>query len=146
MTIDGDFVESPTDWVRDQVRQIERNGTTDGTTIAGRPVVVVTMRGARTGKLRKVPLMRVEDHGVYAVVASMGGAPKNPVWYHNLVAHPRVGLQDGTEHGERIGREVVGEERAVWWKRAVAAFPDYDEYQRKTEREIPVFVLEPLAS
>lgn len=146
MPLDGEYVESPRDWVRDQVRKIEENGTTDGTTIAGRPVIVMTTRGAKSGKLRKVPLMRVEDNGTYAVVASMGGSPKNPVWYHNVVAHPQVDLQDGTEHSERVAREVTGEEKAFWWKRAVAAYPDYADYQAKTDRQIPVFVLEPTTS
>lgn len=109
----------------------------------GMPVVVLTMRGARTGKTRKVPLMRVEHDGRYAAVASMGGAPQHPVWYYNLLAHPDLVLQDGLERTRMRARELSGEERAVWWDRAVAAYPDYAAYQRRTTRTIPVFVLEP---
>ena len=109
-------------------------------------MVLLTTRGVRSGKLRKVPLMRVEHDGAYAIVASLGGAPKHPVWYHNVVADPHVELQDGTVTGDFQAREVTGEEKAVWWERAVAAYPDYAEYQRKTDRQIPVFVLEPVAA
>jgi deazaflavin-dependent oxidoreductase (nitroreductase family) len=108
----------------------------------GMPVVLMTMRGAKSGKVRKVPVMRVEHEGTYAAVASMGGAPKNPVWYHNLVANPRVELQDGPVRREVTAREVYGDEKALWWERAVAAYPDYANYQQRTERQIPVFVLE----
>lgn len=111
----------------------------------GLPVVIVTCRGASTGAIRKVPLMRVEHDGVYLAVASLGGAPKNPVWYRNLVANPEVTLQDGSQVSRRVAREIHGEEYAQWWPRAVAAFPDYAGYQRKTSRTIPLFVLEPLA-
>ena len=111
----------------------------------GKPVIVVTSRGNKTGKLRKTPLMRVEHDGRYAAVASLGGAPKHPVWYHNLVADPHVELQDGPVKQDMIAREVTGDERAEWWERAVAAYPPYAEYQAKTERVIPVFVLEPVA-
>ena len=140
--MEGEYVSSPTKWVRDHVEQIERSGGTEGMHLRGMSVVVLTIRGAKTGKLRKVPLMRVEHDGVYAAVASIGGAPKNPVWYYNLLANPKVDLQDGTEHREVTAREITGEEKAVWWERAVAAFPDYANYQARTERQIPVFVLE----
>jgi len=106
------------------------------------PVVIITMRGVKSGKVRKVPVMRVEHDGVYAAVASRGGAPTNPVWYHNLVANPKVELQDATVTKEAVAREVFGDEKATWWERAVAAYPDYADYQLKTARQIPVFVLE----
>ena len=112
----------------------------------GLPVVILTTQGATSGKLRKVPLMRVEHEDAYAVVASLGGAPKNPVWYYNVVANPVVELQDGPVKQDMVAREATGEEKALWWGRAIAAFPDYAEYQRKTDREIPVFVLEPSGS
>jgi deazaflavin-dependent oxidoreductase (nitroreductase family) len=108
------------------------------------PVVILTTLGAKSGKLRKIPLMRVEHDGAYAVVASMGGAPKHPVWYFNLVANPLVELQDGPVKQDMTARELAGEEKAAWWERAVAAYPDYANYQRRTDREIPVFVLEPV--
>ncbi|MBO8193588.1 nitroreductase family deazaflavin-dependent oxidoreductase [Streptomyces oryzae] len=143
MPIDGEYEPSPEQWVRDQVELYERSGGTEGTTMRGMPVVILTTRGAKSGKVRKTPLMRVEHEGTYAVVASLGGAPTHPVWYHNVVADPRVELQDGPVRQDMTAREVTGEEKAVWWKRAVEAFPDYAAYQRKTDREIPVFVLEP---
>jgi deazaflavin-dependent oxidoreductase (nitroreductase family) len=124
------------------VEQIEQAGTTAVLT-HGKGVVLLTMRGAKTGKLRKVPLMRVEHDGRYAAVASLGGAPKNPVWYYNLKADPSVQLQDGEDTREFVARELEGEERDLWWARAVEAWPDYAEYQTKTDRQIPVFVLEP---
>jgi deazaflavin-dependent oxidoreductase (nitroreductase family) len=139
----GDYAPSPTRWVREQVRRYEESDGTEGTTIRGLPVVLLTMRGARTGKMRKVPLMRVEHEGRYAAVASMGGAPKHPVWYYNLLAHPELELRDGPVRVSMRAREVFGEEKERWWTRAVAAFPDYAAYQRRTPREIPVFVLEP---
>jgi F420H(2)-dependent quinone reductase len=145
MPLNGDFELSPTGWVRDQTEKILETGTTESVDIKGRPVVLITTRGAKSGKLRKVPLMRVEHDGVYAIVASLGGAPKHPVWYHNVKADPRVELQDGTVTKDYVAREVTGDEKAVWWKRAVATYPDYDDYQRKTDRQIPVFVLEPVA-
>jgi deazaflavin-dependent oxidoreductase (nitroreductase family) len=107
------------------------------------PVVLLTMKGAKSGKIRKVPLMRVEHDGRYAAVASLGGAPKHPVWYYNLVADPRVQVQDGASQMSMVAREIHGDEKADWWKRAVEAYPDYADYQKKTDREIPVFVLEP---
>ena len=143
MPLTGEYELSPASWVRDQTEKIFETGTTDSVDIKGRPVVLVTMRGAKSGKLRKVPLMRVEHDGVYAIVASKGGAPTNPVWYANVVANPHVELQDGTETKEYDAREVTGDERAQWWERSVAAYPPYAEYQEKTNRLIPVFVLEP---
>jgi len=144
MPLTGEVELSPTQWVREQTEKILETGTTDGVEIQGRPVILLTTRGAKTGKLRKVPLMRVEHEGKYAIVASKGGAPKNPVWYYNVKADPHVELQDGTVTKEYLAREVTGEEKALWWKRAVEAFPPYEEYQKKTTREIPVFVLEPI--
>jgi deazaflavin-dependent oxidoreductase (nitroreductase family) len=142
----GTYEPSAQQWVRDQVELYERSGGTDGTTLRGMPVIVLTMVGARSGKIRKVALMRVEHEGRYAAVASLGGAPRHPVWYHNLVADPRVELQDGPAKVDMVAREVTGEERALWWERAVAAYPDYADYQQKTERVIPVFVLERAAT
>lgn len=121
---------------------MESTDGAEGTTLGGRPVVLLTTRGAKSGKLRKTPLMRVEHDGTYAVVASLGGAPKNPVWYYNVKADPHVELRDGPNKQDMVAREVTGDEKATWWERAVAAFPDYAEYQKKTDREIPVFVLE----
>jgi F420H(2)-dependent quinone reductase len=145
MPIDGEYEPSPSKWVRDQVEQFESSGGTQGITLAdtGLPVVVITNLGAKTGKVRKTPLMRVEHNGSYAAIASQGGAPKHPLWYYNFLANPRVELQDGPKTIEMIAREVSGEERAQWWERSVAAFPPYAEYQKKTERVIPVFVLDP---
>ena len=120
------------------------SGGTAGTDLQGKPVVLLTSIGAKTGKLRKTPLMRVEHNGEYAIVASLGGAPKHPVWYHNVVKNPRVELQDGSVSGDYEAREVFGEEKAAWWERAVAAWPAYADYQQKTDREIPVFVLTPI--
>ncbi|MFF4229312.1 nitroreductase family deazaflavin-dependent oxidoreductase [Streptomyces sp. NPDC001820] len=145
MPLEGEYEPSPEKWVRDQVDAYERSGGTEGTMMRGLPVIVLTTRGAKSGKIRKSPLMRVEHDGTYAVVASLGGAPKHPVWYHNVVADPRVELQDGPDRRDMTAREVTGDEKAVWWERAVAAFPDYAEYQKKTDREIPVFVVEPAA-
>jgi deazaflavin-dependent oxidoreductase (nitroreductase family) len=143
MPLDGEYELSPTSWVREQTEKILETGTTESVGINGMSVVLVTTRGAKTGKLRKVPLMRVEHDGRYAIVASLGGAPKNPVWYYNVKADPKVELQDGTETNDFVAREVTGDEKAIWWERAVAAYPPYADYQRKTDREIPVFVLEP---
>ncbi|KPC83981.1 MULTISPECIES: nitroreductase family deazaflavin-dependent oxidoreductase [Streptomyces] len=141
MPIEGEYEPSPTTWVREQVELIESSGGTQGTTLRGMPVILLTTRGAKSGKLRKTPLMRVEHDGEYAVVASLGGAPKHPVWYYNVQADPRVELRDGTTLHDMVAREVTGEEKALWWGRAVEAFPDYADYQTKTDREIPVFVL-----
>ncbi|MGQ0463819.1 MAG: nitroreductase family deazaflavin-dependent oxidoreductase [Sporichthyaceae bacterium] len=135
---------SPTEWVRDQTAQILSTGTTDGVTVYDRPIVLFTTTGAKTGKQRLVPLMRVEHDGSYAMVASKGGAPEHPAWYGNVTANPTVTVQDGTAVGEYRAREVEGDERAAWWDRAVEAFPPYAEYQAKTERLIPVLVVEPV--
>ncbi|MFH8476044.1 nitroreductase family deazaflavin-dependent oxidoreductase [Streptomyces sp. NPDC018000] len=145
MPLKGEYEPSPAQWVRDQVELFESSGGREGTTMRGLPVIILTTRGARSGKIRKTPLMRVEHNGMYAVVASQGGAPKHPVWYHNIVADPRVELQDGPARQDMNAREVTGDEKAVWWQRAVEAFPDYADYQLKTDRQIPVFVLEPAA-
>jgi F420H(2)-dependent quinone reductase len=144
MTIDGEYAPSPRAWVRDQVTEYEGSGGTAGTTLgeSGLPVVIVTNRGAKTGAVRKTPLMRVAHEGSYAAIGSMGGAPKNPVWVYNLRANPQVVVQDGPGTFELTAREVSGEERAAWWERSVAAYPPYAEYQQKTDRLIPVFVLE----
>jgi deazaflavin-dependent oxidoreductase (nitroreductase family) len=142
MPIQGDYEPSPAGWVRDQVQKYESSGGTAGTTMRGMPVVLLTMRGRKSGKLRKVPLMRVEHDGVYAAVGSMGGAPTDPQWVANIVADPHLQLQDGPKVIEVTAREVHGEEKALWWERAVAAYPDYADYQLRTERQIPVFVLE----
>lgn len=143
MPIEGEYEPSPTPWVREQVELIESSGGTQGTTLHGKPVILLTTRGAKSGKIRKTPLMRVEHDGHYAAVASLGGAPEHPVWYHNVVADPRVELRDGTVRQDMVAREVTGAEKALWWGRAVEAFPDYADYQTKTDREIPVFVLAP---
>jgi deazaflavin-dependent oxidoreductase (nitroreductase family) len=143
MTVRGDYVPSPADWVREQVETYERSGGREGNTFldTGLPVVIVTMRGNRSGNVRKIPLMRVEHDGEYALVASKGGSPRHPVWYHNLKAHPdEVAVQDGPEPFDVHVRELTGAERAEWWERAVAAYPPYAEYQEKTDREIPVFL------
>lgn len=142
MPLQGEYEPSPEKFVRDQVELIESSGGTEGTTMRGMPVVVLTTLGVKSGKIRKTPLMRVEHNGTYAVVASLGGSPKHPVWYHNIVADPRVELQDGPLRQDMIAREVTGEEKARWWERAVEAYPDYADYQTKTDRQIPVFVLE----
>ena len=155
MPLKGEYEPSEAQFVRDQVELYESSGGTQGTTLSvlvardederfrDLPVVILTTLGAKSGKIRKTPVMRVENDGVYAVVASMAGAPKHPVWNHNAVADPRVELQDGTVRQDMLAREVTGEEKSVWWARAVEAFPDYAEYQKNTTREIPVLVLEP---
>lgn len=143
MTITGTYVPSPSAWVRKQVETIEETGTTGSVDIQGRPVVLLTMNGV-TGSVRKVPLMRVEHDGVYAAVASKGGAPDHPKWYANLRKNPVLELQDGERSWVARAREIEGAERDEWWERCVAAFPNYAEYQRNTERLIPVFVLEPV--
>ncbi|WP_448072656.1 nitroreductase family deazaflavin-dependent oxidoreductase [Georgenia yuyongxinii] len=142
--MDGEYAPSTSERSRQQVAEFEASGGTRANTLRGYPIVVVTMRGARSGKIRKVPLMRVEHDGRYLAVASLGGAPRHPQWYHNLRAHPRAEVQDGADVVETTARELDGEERARWWVRAVAAFPDYAAYQRRTERLIPVLLLEPV--
>ena len=145
MPLEGEYEPSPTAWVREQVELYESSGGTKGTTLmdTGMPVILLTTLGVKSGKIRKTPLMRVEHDGTYAVVASQGGAPKHPVWYFNIKSQPHVELQDGPVKQDMIAREVTGAEKAEWWERAVAAYPPYAEYQEKTSREIPVFVLEP---
>jgi deazaflavin-dependent oxidoreductase (nitroreductase family) len=146
VTLHGDYVPSPAQWVRDQVEAYERSGGAEANTLrdTGLPVVIVTTRGAKTGAVRKSPLMRVEHDGEYALIASVGGAPSNPAWYRNLVAAPDdVTVQDGAEPTPVHVREVDGDEREVWWARAVAAFPPYAEYQQRTSRRIPVLVATP---
>jgi deazaflavin-dependent oxidoreductase (nitroreductase family) len=144
MPLTGEYEPSTATWVRENVEQIERSGGKEGMALRGMRVILMTNKGAKSGKLRKTPLMRVEHDGKYAVVASQGGAPTHPFWYYNLVANPLVELQDGTEKQDMTAREVTGEEKAQWWERAVAAYPDYADYQAKTDRPIPVFVLEPV--
>ncbi|MBY8889161.1 nitroreductase family deazaflavin-dependent oxidoreductase [Streptomyces sp. PTM05] len=144
MPLNGEYEPSPDTFVSDQVALYERSGGTEGTTLQGKPVVVLTSLGAKSGKVRKTPLMRVEHDGSYALVASQGGAPKHPTWYFNLVAHPVVELQDGPVRRDMRARVVEGAERDAWWARAVEAWPDYAEYVKKTDRVIPVFVLEPV--
>jgi len=141
--IQGDYEPSPWKFVADQVALYEATGGAEGGTLQDKPVVILTTQGRRSGKLRKTPLMRVEHNGTYAVVASMGGAPKHPVWYLNVTASPAVTLQDGPNVYDMAAREVQGEEKARWWARAVEAWPAYAEYQTKTHRQIPVIVLEP---
>jgi F420H(2)-dependent quinone reductase len=143
MPLDGEYEPSAWDWVRNQVAEIEGSGGAEGTTLRDMAVIIVTSRGVKSGKLRKNPLMRVEHDGKYAAVASVGGAPKNPNWYYNIAADPHVEVQDGPIKQDMIAREVTGDEKAAWWKRAVAAYPDYADYQANTDRLIPVFVLEP---
>jgi F420H(2)-dependent quinone reductase len=147
MPLEGEFAAmDPAAWVRDQIETWERSGGTKGTTLrdTGLPVVIVLNRGARSGELHRTPLMRVEHEGSYLAVGSKGGAPKNPAWVANLRAHPDVEVWDGPVHDDFVARELDGDERAAWWERAVAAYPPYADYQQKTERVIPVFVLEPV--
>ena len=142
MPLQGEYAPGTAAWARKQAEAYEASDGAQAADLRGRPVIVLTSVGAKTGKLRKTALMRVEHDGVYAVVASLGGAPQHPVWYYNLKKNPRVELQDGATKHEYIAREVGGDEKAVWWKRACATWPDYAKYQTKTERQIPVFVLE----
>jgi deazaflavin-dependent oxidoreductase (nitroreductase family) len=141
MPLSGEYAPSPSDWSREQAEQYEASGGSIDGDLRGRPVIVVTSVGAKTSKLRKTPLMRVEHDGEYLVVGSLGGAPKNPVWVYNLRKNPHVELQDGPEKHDYLSRELTGDERALWWERAVTAFPNYAGYQRKTERVIPIFRL-----
>jgi deazaflavin-dependent oxidoreductase (nitroreductase family) len=143
MTPAGEYEPSPAQWVRDQVEAYERSGGEEASTLrdTGLPIIIVTTRGNKSGKVRKIPLMRVEHDGEYALVASMGGAPKHPVWYYNLKADPNgVAIQDGPEPFDVDVREAAGDERAEWWDRAVAAYPPYADYQNRTDRQIPVFI------
>ncbi len=146
MPLEGEYEPSPAEWVRDQVAEYEASGGTRANTLrdTGLPVIIVTTRGKKSGKVRKMALMRVEHAGQYALVASKGGAPDHPDWYHNLRAHPdEVMIQDGPEPFDATVRELEGEERRVWWERAVAAYPPYAEYQEKTDRQIPVLLALP---
>jgi F420H(2)-dependent quinone reductase len=144
MPLEGEYAPSTSGWARKQAERYEATDGREAATLRGRPVIVLTSVGARTGKLRKTALMRVEHDGSYAVVASKGGSATHPTWYHNLVANPHVELQDGPRRGDFIAREVDGDERDRWWERAVEVWPDYDTYQTKTDRRIPVFVLDPM--
>ncbi|GAA1958622.1 nitroreductase family deazaflavin-dependent oxidoreductase [Agromyces allii] len=141
MPLEGEYAPSTAGWARKQAEAYEASGGTEANLLRGRPVIVLTTVGAKSGKLRKTALMRVEHDGEYAVVASLGGAPKHPVWYWNLLAHPKVELQDAAEKHDYLSRELEGAERDEWWARAVEAWPDYANYQTKTDRLIPVFLL-----
>ncbi|MBM7797205.1 deazaflavin-dependent oxidoreductase (nitroreductase family) [Microlunatus panaciterrae] len=146
MPLEGEYEPSPAQWVRDQVEQYERTQGREANTLrdTGLPIVVFTMRGHKSGKLRKVPLMRVEHDGCYALIASQGGAPTHPSWYHNVKANPdAISVQDGARVIDGTVRELSGEERETWWQRASAAYPPYLEYQQRTERQIPVILFEP---
>ncbi len=144
MPLSGEYEPSTAEWVREHVEKIEESGGSDAE-MQGKPVILLTTIGAKSGKIRKTPLMRVEHDGEYAVVASLGGAPKNPVWYYNVKKNPRVELQDGSTTRDYEAREVFGDEKAAWWERAIEAWPDYADYQKKTDRQIPVFVLTPVS-
>ncbi|MTE13959.1 nitroreductase family deazaflavin-dependent oxidoreductase [Nocardia aurantiaca] len=143
MPLIGEYEPSPSDWSREQAEQYENSGGAEAHELRGVPIILLTTRGNKSGKLRKTPLMRVEHDGMYAAVASLGGAPKHPVWYWNIKADPHVELRDRDVVKDYDAREVTGDEKALWWKRAVEVWPDYAEYQKKTDREIPVFVLTP---
>jgi len=142
MPLTGEYAHSTAGWARKQAERYEATNGEEANDLRGRPIIVLTSVGAKTGKLRKTPLMRVEHDGAYAVVASQGGAPTHPVWYFNLKADPHVELQDGATKRDYLARELSGDEKAVWWERAVKAWPDYAKYQTRTKRQIPVFVLE----
>jgi len=142
MPLTGDYEPSTAGWAREQAELYEATNGTEGNELRGRPVIILTSVGAKSGKLRKTALMRVEHDGVYAVVASLGGAPKHPVWYINITEQPHVELQDGAAKHDYLAREVVGTEKSAWWERAVATWPDYATYQENTDRQIPVLVLE----
>jgi deazaflavin-dependent oxidoreductase (nitroreductase family) len=144
MPLEGHYEPSPVDWVRKQVEQFESSDGREGNTMKDLPVIVLTTKGARTGNIRKSPLMRVEHDGKYLIVASLGGAPSHPVWYHNVVANPTVEIQDGATRQDMATRELDGDEREIWCKRAVDAFPPYAEYQEKTSRVIPILICEPV--
>ena len=145
MALEGEYEPSPQQWVRDQVEEFEASNGERGNILRGRPewpIVVITSKGAKSGKLRKNPVMRVEHDGVYAAVASQGGAPEHPLWFHNFVAHPEVDLQDGREKHTYRARIAEGAGRAEWCDRVVKQYAPYAEYQERTDREIPVFLLE----
>ena len=144
MPLQGEYGPSTVGWARTQAERYEASGGVEATTLrdTGLPIIVLTTVGAKSGKLRKTALMRVEHDGVYAVVASLGGAPQHPQWYFNIVANPLVELQDGPAKHDYVAREITGDEKALWWERSVAAYPPYEAYQRKTDRQIPIFLLE----
>lgn len=142
MPLQGEFAPEKTPWVAAQLAKIDEAGTTTAADIQGMSVVVYTIKGKKSGLLRRVPLMRVEHDGAYLAVASKGGAPEHPAWYHNIKANPQVSVQDGSEHFDGVAREISGAERDQWWERAVVAFPPYAEYQNKTDRQIPLLVIE----
>jgi deazaflavin-dependent oxidoreductase (nitroreductase family) len=144
MPLTGEYEPSSATWAREQAELYEATNGEKGGELRGKRVIVLTSVGAKTGKLRKTALMRVEHEGAYVVVASLGGAPKNPVWYHNLKSNPHVELQDRAIKRDYLAREVSGDEKAIWWERAVQAWPDYATYQARTDRQIPLFVLEPM--
>ncbi|TWE12898.1 nitroreductase family deazaflavin-dependent oxidoreductase [Rudaeicoccus suwonensis] len=144
MPLQGEYAKEKTSWVADQLEKIDETGTTESVSVQGMHVVVFTMRGAKSGLLRRVPLMRVEHNGTYAAVASKGGAPNHPAWYNNISANPDVEVQDGSTKHDGRAREITGAERDEWWERAVAAYPAYAEYQEKTDRQIPVLLIEPV--
>jgi deazaflavin-dependent oxidoreductase (nitroreductase family) len=144
MPLTGEYAPSPDDWSREQAELFERTNGAEGNELQGKPIIVLTTLGARSGKIRKTPLMRVEHDGEYVVVASKGGAPQHPTWYHNIVDAPLVELQDGPVRKDYTPRELTGDERAVWWDRAVEAWPAYADYATKTDRVIPLFLLTPV--
>jgi deazaflavin-dependent oxidoreductase (nitroreductase family) len=146
MPLTGEYEPGTSAWSSKHIELYEATDGREGGDLQGRPVIVLTSVGARSGKLRKIPLMRVEHEGTYAVVASLGGAPRNPAWYYNLAKNPHVELQDGATRRDYSAHEVTGEEKATWWARAVETWPDYANYQLKTDRQIPVFVLDPMES
>jgi deazaflavin-dependent oxidoreductase (nitroreductase family) len=146
MPLEGDYAPGTAAWAKKQAERYEATAGAEAGDLRGRPIIVMTSVGARSGMLRKTALMRVEHDGVYAVVASKGGAPDHPAWYHNLESSPHVELQDGASRRDYLARELDGDERAVWWARAVEVWPDYATYQTKTTRRIPVFILEPIES
>jgi deazaflavin-dependent oxidoreductase (nitroreductase family) len=144
MPLEGEYEPSPWEPIAQQVELFEQSGGKEGNELEGKPCIILWSKGRHSGKVRKTPLMRVEHDGSYAVVASLGGAPQHPVWYHNLVANPNdVALQDGDQLRDYVAREVTGDEKATWWARAVEVWPAYDDYQAKTDRVIPLFVLDP---
>lgn len=144
MPLEGTYEPSPHEYVANQVRQYEETDGREGGDMRGVPCIVLWTRGKSSGAVRKTPLMRVNDGDQYAVVASQGGAPTNPTWYHNLVADPNVSLQDGPEVRDYVAHEATGDEKTQWWAKATAVWPDYDSYQEKTDREIPLIVLDPI--
>lgn len=141
MPLEGEYEPGTSSWARKQAEAFEASDGQTSNNLQGRPIMLLTTVGAKSGKLRKTPLMRVEHDGEYATVASLGGAPKHPVWYWNVKKHPHVELQDGSEKHDYVARELEGDERATWWERAVEAYPSYADYQTKTDRVIPVFLL-----